>query len=169
MKEASRLENLIARLDSTGPVGLAAQEFLRTRRVRVGFHSQPTGARWTAFGQIDLNPSSMTDESYALSLIVHEVRHLRQGIFGALSVCGELEAWQEQFAYLKSLTGKFSASPRHDAIIAEMMTLSLSSRADLARARALMHAYAGKKYRINLLPLYPLWREILFWISGRTI
>jgi hypothetical protein len=83
-------------------------------------------------------------------------RHLKQGILGALSVRGELEAWQEQFAYLKSLTGRYSASPRHNAIIEQLMTLSLDSRTELQRARVLMREYAGPKYRINLLPLFPL-------------
>lgn len=169
MRDTSRLNELLARLDSTGPVGQAAREFLQARRVRVSLHPQPTGARWTAFGHIELSPSNVADESYALSLIVHEVRHLQQGILGALSVRGELEAWQEQFAYLKSLTGKFSIFPRHNAMIEELMGLSLSSRADLKRARALMRAYAGRKYRIDLLPLYPLGREILFWLIGRPV
>ena len=162
--DASSLDKLLDRLDETGPEGRAARDFLRSRRVRVGLRPQPTGARWTAFGHIQLNPSTLAGEAYALSLIVHEVRHLKQGLFGALSVRGELEAWQEQFAYLKSLTGKYSASPRQQSIIEEMMTLSLDSRADLVRACALMREYGGKKYRIDLLPLFPLGRKIRFWI-----
>jgi predicted SprT family Zn-dependent metalloprotease len=156
MADVFSLDKLLARLDETGPEGRATRDFLRARRVRVGLRPQPTGARWTALGHIQLNPSTVADEAYALSLIVHEVRHLRQGIFGALSVRGELEAWQEQFAYLKSLTGRYSASPSHEAIIEEMMTLSPDSRADMQRARALMREYAGPKYRIDLLPLFPL-------------
>lgn len=130
--------------------------------------AQPTGARWTALGHIELNPSNVADEIYALSLIVHEVRHLRQGILGALSVRGELEAWQEQFVYLKSLTGKYSAVPRHQTIIEELMILSLDDRADLQRARQLMREVGGKKYRIDLLPLYPLGQEIWFWLAGKV-
>ena len=109
----------------------------------------------------------MENEAYALSLIVHEVRHLKQGLIGALSVRGELEAWQEQFAYLKSLTGKYSVSARHQAIIEELMTLSLDSRANLQRARTLMRDYAGPKYRINWLPLHPIWKEIGYVIFRR--
>jgi hypothetical protein len=169
MNDVRRLDKLLARLDETGPEGRAARDFLRARRVRVGLRPQPTGARWTVFGHIELDPSNLADEAYALSLLVHEVRHLKQGLFGALSVRGELEAWQEQFAYLKSLTGRYSASPRHQAIIEEMMTLSLDSRPDLGRARALMREYAGKKYRINWLPLFPLVREIRFWLAKRRI
>jgi predicted SprT family Zn-dependent metalloprotease len=167
--DSSPLDKLLVRLEETGPEGRAARDFLRTRRVRVGLRRQPTGARWTALGGIQLNPSNLADEAYALSLIVHEVRHLKQGIVTALSVRGELEAWQEQFAYLKSLTGKYSASPRHEAIIEEMMMLSLDIRADLARVRVLMREYAGKKYRINWLPLFPLRCEIRFWLTKRRI
>jgi hypothetical protein len=168
MKKDSRLEPLLSRLDETGPEGRAARDYLSARRVRVGLRPQPTGARWTLLGGLQLNPTQLADEAYALSLIVHEVRHLKQGLLVALSVRGELEAWQEQFTYLKAQTGKYSASPRHQAIIEEMMTLSLDSRTDLQRARTLMRAYAGPKYRIHWLPLYPFAREILFWMS-RTI
>ena len=165
--DTSSLEKLLARLGETGPQGRAARDFLLARGIRVRLRSQPTGARWTAFGHIELSPSQLADEAYALSLIVHEVCHLKQGILGALSVRGELEAWQEQFAYLKSLTGRYAALPRHEAIIEEMMTLSLDSHIDLQRARALMREYAGKKYRINWLPLYPMGREIRFWITKK--
>jgi hypothetical protein len=36
----------------------------------------------------------------------------------------------------------------------------------LSRARALMQAYAGKRYRVDLLPLYPLPVEIKFRLTG---
>lgn len=169
MDDSSALDKLLNRLDETGPEGRAARDFLRARRVKVGLRPQPTGARWTLFGHIELHPNQVDNEAYALSLIVHEVRHLKQGLFGALSVRGELEAWQEQFAFLKSQTGQYTASPRLNAIIEQLMTLSLDSRADLIRARELMREYAGPKYRINWLPLYPLGREIWFWMSGRKI
>ena len=169
MDDASRLDKLLARLDETGPEGRAARDFLRARRVRVGLRPQPTGARWTVFGHIELAPSQLADEAYALSLIVHEVRHLRQGLLGVLSVRGELEAWQEQFAYLKSLTGRYSSNQRHQAIIEELMSLSLDDRSDLQRARQLMQEFGGKKYRIDLLPLYPLGQEIWFWTTKRRL
>jgi hypothetical protein len=97
-----------------------------------------------------------------LSLLVHEVHHLKQGWHLALSVQGELEAWQVQFAYLKSLTQKYSPYPQHEATITELMMLSPSNREHLKHARVLMQRFAGKKYRIDLYPLYPLAREIQF-------
>ena len=164
----SRLDDLLARLASTGEAGEAALAFIRQRRVRVRVRAQSTGARWTLFGHIELHPSQMDNEIYALSLIVHEVRHLKQGLIGALSVRGELEAWQEQFAFLKSQTGNYSASPTRQAIIEQLINLSPASRADLLRARQLMRAYAGAKYRIHWLPLFPLGREIRFWLTRKV-
>jgi predicted SprT family Zn-dependent metalloprotease len=164
---ASSLDKLIARLDETGAAGRAARKFIVSRRVRVRLRRQSTGARWTPLGHIELNPSQLEDEVYALSLIVHEVCHLKQGIFGALSVRGELEAWQEQFAYLRSLTGKYSNSSSQQALIEELMGLALDDRADLTRARSLMRKYAGKKYRIGWLPSYPLGKEIRGWMRGK--
>lgn len=167
MDNDSKLTGLLDRLEATGLEGRAARDFLRARRVKVGLRPQPTGARWTLFGHIQLHPNQVDNEAYALSLIVHEVRHLKQGFFGALSVRGELEAWQEQFAFLKSQTGQYTASPRLNAIIEQLMTLSLDSRADLIHARELIREYAGPKYRIHWLPLYPICKEIGYVIFRR--
>ena len=162
------LNQLLARLDETGPVGQSALEYLRERKINVSLRAQPTGARWTARGHIELHPSTADtkDDAYALSLIVHEVRHLQQGWFTALSVQGELDGWQVQFSFLKSLTGRYHSDPKLNNIVAELMTLPLSDRAALKRARKLMQEFAGRKYRIDLLPLYPLGREIWFWLSS---
>lgn len=164
------LENLLARLPSTGEAGEAALRYLSERRTRVRIRKQSSsGARWTLFGNIELNTSYAegTNDAYALSLLVHEVHHLKQGWHLALSVQGELEAWQVQFAYLKSLTQKYSPYPQHEATITELMSLSPSSREHLKHARVLMPRFAGKKYRIDLYPLYPLGREIQFRLTGK--
>jgi len=166
------LDQLLLRLPSTGEAGEAALTFIRQRRVRVRIQRQrSSGARWTVFGNILMNPSFADGKrnEYALSLLVHEVHHLKQGKHKALSVHGELEAWQVQFAYLRALTGRYSANPSNDATIAELMTLSLTDRSHLARARALMQAFAGKKYRIDLLPLYPLLYEIRWRLTKRAM
>jgi hypothetical protein len=168
---ASWLETLVARLEACGPVGQSTREYLRQRNVTLRVRPQPTGARWTVLGRIDLHPDFTTgkDDAYALSLIVHEVQHLRQGWLTALSVHGELEAWQIQFEFIKSLTGKYDPDPTHEKIIADMMALTLIERADLKQARVLMQAFSGKQYRIDLLPLYPLGKEIRFRLTGRTV
>ena len=165
----SRLDHLLTRLATTGEAGEAAHAFMREHRVRLRLRTQSTGARWTLFGNIELSPSLAEgeDDAYALSLIIHEVHHLKQGWHKALSVFGELEAWQVQFAYLKSLTKKYSPSPQHEALITELMSLSPSNREHLKRARVLMQSFAGKKYRIDLLPLFPLGREVWNRLKGR--
>jgi len=107
------------------------------------------------------------DSPYPLSLIIHEVKHLQQGWITALSVQGELEAWQEQFRFLKALTGYYNELPYRDEIIRDLMSFSSSAdRQALSQARDLMRAYAGDNYRVDLLPLYPLDKEILFLLTG---
>jgi len=74
-----------------------------------------------------------------LTLLIHEVKHLQQGIFLALSVYGELEAWQLQFRLYHALTH----APMHPAI-AELMTLPLEfDREIMKKAVTLMQAEAG--------------------------
>ncbi len=102
-----------------------------------------------------------------MSLVVHEVRHLQQGWLTALSVYGELDAWQHQFKFLESVNGPYREAPDRSAAIARLMVLPLSwDRSVLRTARQLMRSYAGKGYRIDLLPLYPLHHELAYWFLG---
>ncbi len=168
METAAWIDQSLKRLGLAGSQGVAAVSYLKKHKVRLGFHNQPTAARWTIFGEIQLHPRYALlppGDPYTLSLIVHEARHLQQGFFTALSVMGELEAWQEQFAFLENLMGQYSFDLQEDMIIEELMKLSLDSRADLAFARALMRDYAGPTYRIYWLPLYPLGKEIKYWLT----
>lgn len=160
------LAQLLVNLDRYDPEGQATARFLAEHHVKLSLHDQPTGARWTMGGNIQLHPSyadGPSDATYPLSLIVHEARHLKQGFITALSVYGELEAWQVQFAFIKSVTGHFHEQPGSAQIIEELMSLPLTGdRTALRRARSLMKAYAGRHYRIGLLPLYPLHKELVF-------
>ncbi len=153
-------------LDQCGQDGKSALDFIRANRISVSFHEQPTAARWTLSRHIQLHPRYADGDpgaAYPLSLIVHEVRHLQQGFFTALSVYGELDAWQLQFSFIKTLTGKYHDDSHRDFIIRDLMSLPLSMNRDaLLKARQLMRDYAGRKYRINLLPLFPLMDEIKF-------
>lgn len=164
--ETTALDRILKNLDVSGPAGNGARKYLDAHRVQVRLKRQPTGARWTIFGHIEVNPSQLVNEPYALSLIVHEVCHLRQGFHRALSVQGELEAWQEQFACLHSLNGRYSIAKEKNDVIRELMSLSHEDRADLLRARFLMQKFAGKKYRIHLLPVFPLFRELRFLLTS---
>lgn len=165
------LEQLVSNLDEFGPEAVAALSYLRQHRTKVGLHEQTSGARWTISRRIELHPrfaQGSPADPHSLSLVIHEVRHLQQGPWLALSVYGELDAWQLQFRFLRSVTGHYHVNSRHNDVLAELMSLPLNwQRSVLQDARRLMQAYAGKIYRVDLLPLYPLPAEIVFRIGGR--
>jgi len=150
-----------------GEEGRSAVDFIRAKRIRIAFKAvRPNvGAFWTVFGNIRLNShyysyDTSLEDLRIKTLIIHETRHLQQGVIRALSVYGELEAWQLEFGIYHRIKGRYP----HPAI-AELMTLPLTYDRDiLKKAATLMQEYAGKGYRIDLLPLYPLGREIRYWI-----
>lgn len=170
MKRAEWRENLLGALTRLGEDGRDAAEFLRKRKTFIGFWRvrKNVGAFWTALRTIHFNSiyysvNTNVNDVGLLTLLIHEVKHLQQGIFLALSVYGELEAWQLQFRLYHKLTGALM----HPAIT-ELMTLPLKYDRDVMRkAVTLMQAYAGKGYRADLLPFYPLGREIKFWITRK--
>ena len=161
-------EALLDAVTQLGEEGVAAVNFLRARGTKINFKNvRPNiGAFWTVFGNIRLNShyynyETPLDDLRIKTLVIHEARHLQQGFVTALSVYGELDAWQLEFHIYHRIKGKYP----HPAI-AELMTLPLKYDRDIMkRAVALMHAYAGKGYRADLLPLYPLGREIKYWIT----
>jgi hypothetical protein len=103
---------------------------------------------------------SSLDDLRIRTLIIHEARHLQQGIVTALSVYGELDAWQLEFRIYHRITGTYP----HPAV-AELMTLPLEyDRTILKKAISLMQTYAGKGYRADLLPLFPAIREVKYWV-----
>jgi len=160
-------ENLLEAVTQLGEEGRRAVDLLRTRRTRIGFkQARPSiGAFWTVSGNIRLNSQYYTyetplDDLRIKTLIIHEARHLQQGLITALSVYGELDAWQLEFGIYYRIKGQYP----HSAI-AELMTLPLGyDRTVLKKAAQLMQVYAGKGYRIDLLPLFPLPREIKYWM-----
>ena len=164
-------ENLLDAVTQLGDEGRAAVEFLRARRIKIGFMQvRPNvGAFWTVFGNIRLNSLYYTyetpfDELRIKTLIIHEARHLQQGLITALSVYGELDAWQLEFGIYYRIKGKYP-----HAAIAELMKLPLGyDRSILKEAARLMQTYAGKGYRVDLLPLFPLPREIKFWMTKQA-
>ena len=163
-------DNLLDAVTQLGEEGRSAVEFLQTRKTKIGFKQvRPSiGAFWTVFGNIHLNSRYYTyetpfDDLRIKTLIVHETRHLQQGLITALSVYGELDAWQLEFRIYHRIKGKYPSSA-----IAELMTLPLTyNRTVLKEAACLMQTYAGKGYRIDLLPLFPLLLEIKYWITRK--
>ena len=158
---------LINNLTACGPLGAETADYLRSRRTKIGFSRQKhSAARWTPDGRIlfaaqQFSPSTPPDDPFVLCTLVHEVCHLRQGWLTALSVYGELIAWQMGFRFYYTLIQRLPAQP-----LAELLSLPPPyDRLVLSRARNLMRAYAGKGYRVDLLPLYPLHHEVA-WRMG---
>ncbi len=155
-------------LEKQGPLGLESVSFMRQNNVRLKFRQQKnSGAAWTLAGNIHLNAhifslNTQPDNPAMLSLVVHEVQHLRQGLLTALSVYGELEAWQVGFNFYQTMTGL-----RLSPVIQEILFLQLGfSREILRQAATLMKSYSPG-YRIDLLPLYPIHREIAWWVTRK--
>jgi hypothetical protein len=168
---ASWVEALLQQTSELCEEGRLAVNFLRARRTKIGFKSvRPNiGAFWTVFGNIRLNShyysyETSFDDLRIKTLIIHEARHLQQGFVTALSVYGELDAWQFEFGIYHRVKGRYP----HPAI-AELMALPLKYDRDvLVKAVTLMQAYAGKGYRADLLPLYPLGHEIKYRITRKS-
>jgi hypothetical protein len=167
----SWVSELLNELALRGTTGRESEQYLRAHKVRIGVRSQSSGARWTLGRNIDLSPRYLHGSPgapYALSLVVHEIQHLKQGPLTALSIYGELEAWQAQFNFLLETAGGYSGIPGQVALIRELLQLQLGwDRFALQAARGLMRQYAGRLYRADLLPLYPLHHELMYWLLRR--
>jgi hypothetical protein len=157
-------------LNTAGQEGAAAVSFIKNRKITIGFRKQKsTGAMWSLNGNIYLNANNYSlstppTHAFMLSLVAHEALHLKQGIVTALSVYGELEAWQLGFRIYQTLGGKIVSSALN-----ELMGLQVRYDRDmLKKVRFLMQEYAGKGYRIDLLPLFPAWKELGYFFTGKT-
>jgi hypothetical protein len=163
------LNALLENVARVGDEGRQTVEYLHLHRTKISFWRARSnvGAFWTLARNIRLNTRHYTRQTppsdpYLISLVVHEVRHLQQGFITALSVYGELDAWQVGFRVYRRLVGH---CPGHPAI-EKLMSLPVGWDRDALRlAVRLMRAYAGKGYRVDLLPLYPLHHELAwhFW------
>jgi len=172
MTRAAWSQNLLLSLEQFGEEGYGAASYLRARKTYIGFRKvrKNVGAFWTILGTIHLNTvhySLQTNpaDPRVLTLLIHEVKHLQQGLVTALSVYGELEAWQLQFGLYHQRTN----AKLHPAI-EKLLSLPFNyDRVVLKQARELMQEYAGKGYRVDLLPLYPVGKEIRFRLFGQTL
>ena len=171
MQHAAWQAEILQELSTLSEEGRQAAEWLRAGKTQIGFAraGRSVAAFWTPLRNIRLNSrlysrSSTHGDAYLLSILIHEAVHLRQGLIGALSIRGELEAWGLQFQVLRRL-GKYRRHPALD----ELMETPLGwDRAALSHARKLMRQYAGRGYRADLLPLYPVGWELWYWI-GRLL
>ncbi len=161
-------KNVLEELADAGDLGKESAEYIRQYNVRMHFkkYSKSTGARWFLFRQISLNTryyslKTKLSDPGLLSLLVHEVHHLKQGALTALSVYGELDAWQVGYRFYKGI----HPVKLHPAL-EELLALPLNwDRDNLRYAAKLMQDYAGKGYHINWLPIYPVHKEIVYWFA----
>jgi len=168
MQHADWIAQYLERVSNACEEGRETVDYLRARRTKIGIKParKSVGAFWTLAGNINLNSVHHSFESTltnprAWTVLIHETRHLKQGWLTALSVYGELDAWQYEFsAYKKLIHAKLAPA------LEQLLELPLNwDRTNLMQARNLMQAYGGKGYRIDLLPLYPLHKEIKHWIT----
>ena len=106
--EENWFERTLTALRDSGPTGKASAEYIRQRRIPLGFSTQKhTGASWFDWRRLRyglfLNADyagEQPDAPWLYALLAHEAKHLEQGLAEALSVRGELVAWQLQYDIL---------------------------------------------------------------------
>lgn len=164
------LEKYFEKVANSSEEGQAAVMFVKQNQVRVGLKRarKSVGAFWTFRQSFYLNSVYYSQESAlenprAWTLFVHEVQHLKQGVKTAVSIYGELEAWQIEFRLFKKLIGK-NLKPE----LEELINLPLNfERKNLRHAQKLMTKFAGFWYGAWILPLYPIDKEIKFLLTGK--
>jgi hypothetical protein len=167
-------EQVFQALMSAGTFNATVAQFMKKAKVRLGLHQQyKSGAGWTILRNITLAPDAKLHDPYTLCLISHEIFHIQQPILTRLSVLGEMLAWQFQIKAYRELTGKeigdhgeaYGGTKEYWDQIAQ---LSADSRDDLLKAQALMKKVAPG-YRSDCLPLFPLLKEIGFYLGKGRI
>ena len=95
MEHSVWMNMLLDRVCEVGDEGQAAMQYIRTHKTNIGFKRvrANVGAFWTVFGNIHLNSQyynydTPLDDLRIKTLIIHECRHLQQGMITALSVYG---------------------------------------------------------------------------------
>ena len=170
MNKAEWLEKYFEKVAASSEEGAAAVRFVRANNIRVGMRRarKSVGAFWKLNRNFYLNSRHYTMESAlenprAWTMFVHEVRHIEQGMLTAMSIYGELDAWQYEFRLFKRLTGK-TLKPE----LEEILSLPLNfDRTNLRRAQQLMTKFAGFWYGAWSLPLYPIHKEMLYWVTRK--
>ncbi len=162
---------IVQNLSSGGINSQWAAQYLVQNGVQIRFRSQRySGAMWWLDGNIYLDADTYSettspDDPFMLALIAHETKHLAQGPIVALSVYGELEAWQFHHTVYKELAGPdISLGPAWDALSALPLD---NNRKNLMEASKLM-SRASPGYRSGYLPLYPVHAEFAYWHGYAT-
>lgn len=163
-QEAAWFERSKSALRDAGSVGRASWETITRKRMTLGFSGQKySGGMWFDWRRLRFGIFVNTvyadrspEDPHMVALLAHEAKHREQGIVEALSVRGELVAWQLQYDVLKELSAEPTSAPWR-----EIRSLDPAARQDLKRARVLMKRIGGPGYRIEYLPLLPLPAEVV--------
>ncbi len=171
--DSPRSEKVFEKLLSTDLLGDEIMDYIKNRKPKIGFHKQyKSGGGWTILKNITLTPRDDPFDPYVLSLIIHEIFHLKQSVWMRLSMQGELRAWQYQkqtYPQIANTKGNvigitneaYGKGKETNKLWEELSKLSPDSREDLEKARAVMQNIS-KGYRSDCLPLFPLPQEIGF-------
>jgi len=161
----------LANLSDAGPVCQHAANYIINNNVTIFFGWRPWGgAFWTSAGRVGLNSryystNSSPEEIGTLALIVHETKHLEQGFDLALSVEGELQAWQieiDAFLELKPQKKIEEFSEQKQALYGFPRWPTRLTDDQLHQAADLMFSDQHGAYPIYLLPLRPeQWAELV--------
>ncbi len=171
MKDSEWRALYFKKVSESSEEGSEAVEFVQRHRTKIGIRRarKSAGAFWTLNRRFYLNAvhytkeSTLGDNPRAITIFVHEVHHLQQGAITAISIYGELDAWQYEFRLYKKITG----GELHP-ILEELLSLPLNfDRDNLRHARKLMNKFAGKWYGAWILPLYPITKEIKYWLTRK--
>lgn len=172
---ATDYEEVFQNLKKAGSLNARAASYFHDAKIKLGFHEQyKSGAGWTVLRNITLEPGAKLTDAHTLCLISHELFHLQQSIWMRLSVQGELLAWQYQKQAYRELTGRDigdrgeaynGTKPHWD----ELSQLAANLREDLRTAQLLMKK-VSPDYRSDCLPLFPLNKEIRYFLKrGKLI
>jgi len=165
-----RYNQVFEKLKRVDQLNTETVNYIKNKKIRIGFHKQyKSGGGWTVLRNITLTPGDDPFKPYVLSLIIHEIFHLKQSVWMRLSMQGELRAWQHQkqtYPQIANTTGNEigaddEAYEGTKEYWDKLATLSPDSREDLETAREVMQN-VSKGYRSDCLPLYPLPQEIGF-------
>ena len=169
-------DRVLAYMLESSPELWHAVDYILENDVQLMFKSQTTVAMWSLDGNIYISSRMFSLETRPnhptlLALIAHEVKHLEQGPIRALSVYGELEAWQMHCAVYRGLIGIPPGMTSDDRRgWDELSQIRPSySRTDLDRVAELMQKLGGPGYLIPTLPLWPLPEELEYPYGERLL
>jgi hypothetical protein len=168
-QEAGWFERSLSALREAGPIGRASWEIITHKRMTLGFCGQKySGGMWFDWRRLRFGIFVNTvyadrspEDPHMVALLAHEAKHREQGILEALSVRGELVAWQLQYDVLQELSAEPTSKPWR-----ELRALDPGARRNLKQARALIKRIGGPSYRIEYLPLWPLPAEAAHWLKS---